>query len=181
MNKSNIESKSKLESTSAAIQPSEKPDVVPSDLLVVKAALLKDIDSIMLQQKREKANNLSSADAGTKDDLKDDVKEVKDSTVAAPDKHQIPIRIYTPLENSNKNFVVMYVRDRGQTKEGIEIHDPICRKIANTLGVNVVYADCRKEYTKANPLASVLNDDVSCVNSWITKKFHGMEIVLSDG
>ncbi|GHT91642.1 hypothetical protein FACS1894122_04370 [Alphaproteobacteria bacterium] len=165
------------ENKSAAVL-SEKSNIISNDL-VVKAGVLKDLDSVMLQQKIEKSNKLFSADGGTKDDLTDDVKEVKDSTVKAPDNYQIPIRTYTPLKNSDKNFIVMYVRDRGRTKGNIEVHDPICRKIANTLGATVVYADCRQEYTKDHPLATTLNDDVASVFSWLSKSFPTMKIVIS--
>lgn len=159
--------------------PSEQPKTISNDSLIVKAELLKDPQSIMLQQKIEASSNLISADAGTKDNLKDDVKEVKASTVTAPDGYQIPIRTYTPIKSSDKDFIVMYVRDRGRTKGGIETHDSQCRKLVNTLGVTVVYADCRGEYAKDHPLAIALNDDVACVYSWLTKSYTKMKIVLS--
>ncbi|GHU23063.1 hypothetical protein FACS189472_16020 [Alphaproteobacteria bacterium] len=161
--------------------PSEQPKTISNDSLIVKAELSKDPQSIMLQQKIEASNNLLSADAGTKNNLKDDVKEVKASTVTAPDGYQIPIRTYTPIKSSNKDFIVMYVRDRGRAKDGIEEHDSQCRELVNTLGTAVVYADCRGEYKKDHPLAIALNDDVACVYSWLTKSYPNMKIVLTEG
>ncbi|GHT91638.1 lipase/esterase [Alphaproteobacteria bacterium] len=160
-----------LESKYTAV-PSEKSNIILNDLLAVVSELLKDLTNLTPQRKREASNNFFLAHAGSKDD----VKEIKDSIVKAPDNYQIPIRTYAPLKSSNRNFIVMYVHGGGWTQGNLETHDPLCRKIANILGVMVISVDYR--LAPEHPFPTPLND-VSCVYSWIVKNYPNAEIVLS--
>lgn len=78
----------------------------------------------------------------TQNVVKEPIYQVNDTTIQGTDNNPIPLRIFTPLEESNLP-VLLFFHSGGWVFGGIEEADALCRQIANRAKCIVVAVDYR--------------------------------------
>lgn len=88
--------------------------------------------------------------------------------------HQIPIRIYRPKgKNIQKSSAVIYIHGGWFIAGGFETHDAVVRKLANTTGSAVIFADYR--LAPEHPFPAGLNDCIDIVK-WTVENAESLGI-----
>jgi acetyl esterase len=112
-----------------------------------------------IDQAREGAILFAQVGAGPKDP----VARVSDRVVPGP-AGDIPVRVYVPKVTNETLPVVAYFHGGGWVFMGIETHDWICRRLANTSGAIVVSVEYR--LAPEDPFPAPL-DDCHAVTEWL--------------
>lgn len=88
--------------------------------------------------------------------------------------HQIPIRIYRPKgKNIQKSSAIIYIHGGWFIAGGFETHDAVVRKLANTTGSAIIFADYR--LAPEHPFPAGLNDCIDIVK-WTVENAESLGI-----
>lgn len=95
------------------------------------------------------------------------VAEVEDHLVDSPP-GPVPVRVYTPVVDRGR--VVTYLHGGGWVVGDLDTHDPVCRRLANSVGATVVAVDYRlaPEHPHPAPL-----DDAMAALAWTADRYPG--------
>ncbi|WP_211220074.1 alpha/beta hydrolase [Smaragdicoccus niigatensis] len=128
------------------------------------AGMLTPFSGGSAQQARDRFKALSMARrvAGY---VPEEVSDVSDQSVESPS-GPILIRVYTPVEDRGR--VVTYAHGGGWVVGDLDTHDPLARRIANSLGARVVSVKYRLAPESPFPAGLV---DVSTVLAWASKTY----------
>jgi acetyl esterase/lipase len=101
------------------------------------------------------------------------VGEVADHLVDGPSE-PVPVRVYTPVEDRGR--VVTYLHGGGWVVGDLDTHDPVCRRVANSVGATVVAVDYRlaPEHPHPAPL-----DDAMAALAWTAGRYPGRPHVVA--
>lgn len=101
------------------------------------------------------------------------VGEVADHLVDAP-WGSVAVRVYTPVEDRGR--VVTYLHGGGWVVGDLDTHDPVCRRVANSVGAAVVAVDYRlaPEHPHPAPL-----DDTMAALAWTQERYPGRPHVVA--
>ncbi|MHA6793889.1 alpha/beta hydrolase [Pseudonocardia bannensis] len=99
-----------------------------------------------------------------------DVKDRKVDSPAGP----VPVRLYTPLEDRGR--VITYLHGGGWVVGDLDTHDPVCRRVANSVGATVVAVDYRLAPEHPHPAAL---DDAMAALAWTADTFPGRPHVVA--
>lgn len=104
---------------------------------------------------------------------KESVSVIEELNVPLED-HQIPIRIYRPKGNTiQKSSAIIYIHGGWFIAGGFETHDAVVRKLANTTGSIVIFADYR--LAPEHPFPAGLNDCTDIVK-WTVENAESLGI-----
>jgi acetyl esterase len=101
------------------------------------------------------------------------VGEVADHLVDGPS-GPVPVRVYTPAEDRGR--VVTYLHGGGWVVGDLDTHDPVCRRVANSVGATLVAVDYRlaPEHPHPAPLA-----DAMAALAWTADRYPGRPHVVA--
>jgi len=86
----------------------------------------------------------------------------------------VPVRIFEPLER--RPAIVVYLHGGGWVVGTVETHDPVCRRVANATGAQVVSVDYR--LAPEHPFPAPL-DDAEDVLRWVAADNPGLRLGLA--
>lgn len=86
----------------------------------------------------------------------------------------LPIRVYTPAPDRGR--ALTYLHGGGWVVGDLDSHDPVCRRVASTLGAVVVSVDYRLAPEHPHPAAL---DDTTAGLRWTAETFTGRPLVVA--
>lgn len=95
----------------------------------------------------------------------EEVVRITDTEIVGKDQNAIPLRIYTPSQETNLP-VLLYFHRGGWVFSNIEEADPVCRKLANQIGAIVISVEYR--LCPENPFPKPLEDCYAAAE-WASK------------
>ncbi|WP_028936962.1 alpha/beta hydrolase [Pseudonocardia spinosispora] len=101
------------------------------------------------------------------------VASVEERTVDGPG-GAVPVRIYQPTRQRGR--VITYLHGGGWVLGDLDTHDPVCRRLANTLGATVVAVDYRLAPEHPHPAAL---DDTMAALRWTATAYPGQPLVVA--
>lgn len=101
------------------------------------------------------------------------VEKVADHLVDGPSE-PVQVRVYTPVVDRGR--VVTYLHGGGWVVGDLDTHDPVCRRLANSVGATVVAVDYRlaPEHPHPAPL-----DDTMAALAWTADRYPGRPHVVA--
>ncbi|MDR0968054.1 MAG: alpha/beta hydrolase [Holosporaceae bacterium] len=149
---------------------SEKSEIICK--AYAKEIELRKNNRLTLQMEREADNNFAIAHCG----VKENIKAIQDLKIKASDGYGIPVRRYIPSNEAMKNCVLIFFHGGGFIEGNIETHDYLCRKIANSLGVQVFSVDYRLAPEHKFPAAV---NDAFDVFSRLSKEYSKKNVIIA--
>jgi acetyl esterase len=116
------------------------------------------------QETRSHYRSLAMARRGP-GDAPEPVAAVEDRAVDGP-AGPLPVRLYAPLEDRGR--VVTYLHGGGWVLGDLDTHDPVCRRVANSVGATVVAVGYR--LAPEHPYPAALDDTMAALG-WTADTF----------